>query len=337
MPKAQISSSSSSSSDDEAGATEPLNETNLKTTKYECPEDFVCFCHVPCSSTLTDHLMTGEKELWLIKAPASFNSECLSGVQVPLSGLQTLTVPAAAETGEGPQLFSVLASNRCSSELRLITRDRPSSDSAALAPMFSGLLNVCESYADCGVNRVPHVIPAAPAPSVPLGLKQRFLPFGSKTPTLTYIAESEVDGAAFGPSSTTLRPLVFKTFVEEASQDRQEDDGEEDGRKKKRKKKKEKRIKSEEMQEVLRVKQEPLDAFEEQTEIPFQEKRKKKRKKKDWEREEVEEGLEPSVRVKVEAVSVKSEPLDFFYGDAAEVSGKKKKKKRSKPDGGTSV
>uniref|UniRef100_A0A1A8GCZ6 CD3e molecule, epsilon associated protein n=1 Tax=Nothobranchius korthausae TaxID=1143690 RepID=A0A1A8GCZ6_9TELE len=320
---------SSSSSEDEAKnpAAEAPPETNRKKTKYECPEDFACFCHAPCSSTLTANLTTGEKELWLIKAPASFDPKCLSGVQVPLSGLQTATVPAAGETGGGSRVFSILASNRCSSELRLMTADRPASD-ATLAPTFSGLLNVCESYADGSANRVPRVIPIAPAPSIPPGLKQRFLPFGSKIPTLTYIAESEVDGAAFGPSSTTLRPLVFKTFVEEASQERQEDGAEEDGRKKKKKKKKERRIKSEEMQEVLRVKQEPLDAPEEEAAIPFQEKRKKKRKKKDWEREEVEEGLEPSVRVKVEAAAVKSEPSDFFHGGAAELWSKKKKKSK---------
>uniref|UniRef100_A0A8C6LQ98 CD3e molecule, epsilon associated protein n=1 Tax=Nothobranchius furzeri TaxID=105023 RepID=A0A8C6LQ98_NOTFU len=282
----------------------------------------------PCSSTLTANLTAGENELWLIKAPASFDPKC--GVRVPLSGLQTVTVPAAGETGGGPRVFSILASNRCSSELRLMTADRPSSDGATLAPTFSGLLNVCESYADGTANRVPRVIPIAPAPSIPPGLKQRFLPFGSKVPTLTYIAESEVDGAAFGPSSTTLRPLVFKTFVEEASQERREDGAEEDGRKKKKKKKKERRIKSEEMQEVLRVKQEPLDAPEEEAAIPFQEKRKRKRKKKDWEREEVEEGLEPSVRVK--AAAVKSEPVDFFYGGAAEPWSKKKKKSKHEGD-----
>ena len=44
----------------------------------------------------------------------------------------------------------------------------------------------------------------------------------------------------------------------------------------------------------------------------------------------MEEGLEPGVKVKVEQVSVKSEPVDSQYGDASEASGKKKKKKKSK-------
>lgn len=46
-----------------------------KTTRYQCPADFVSFCHRPCSSTLTESLKDKKNELWLIKAPASFNPE----------------------------------------------------------------------------------------------------------------------------------------------------------------------------------------------------------------------------------------------------------------------
>lgn len=274
----------------------------------------------------------------LLLPPSSF-----SDIKVPLSGLQTLKVPAAAggaKTGSGQQIYSILASTHGTSDLCLLTSDKQSSDGVVFGPTFSGLLNVCESYGDSSANQAPQVIPAAPAPSIPPGLKQRYHPFGSKTPTLTYVAESEVDGAAFGPSSTTLRPLVVKRFTEETWQ---EDEEEEEGRKKKKKKKKEKRIKTEredESLEVVRVKVEPVAEIQDEVmmELPFQEgdvleKRKKKKKKKDREREEVEEGLEPSVRVKEEEVIVKCEPIDTLYGDAAEGSGKKKKKKKkSKTD-----
>lgn len=270
--------------------------------------------------------------------PSSF-----SGMKVPLSGLQTLKVPAAAggaKTGSGHQIYSVLGSTHGTSELCLLTGDKRSSDGVVFGPAFSGLLNVCENYGDSSTNQAPQVIPAAPAPSIPPGLKQRFHPFGSKTPTLTCVAESEMDGAAFGPSSTTLRPLVVKRFAEETWQPEGEE--EEEGRKKK-KKKKEKRIKTEreESSVSVEVKVEPVTEIQDDVtmELPVreadvsEERRKKKKKKKDREREEVEEGVEPSVRVKVEQVTVKSEPVDTLYGDVAEGSAKKKKKKKkSKTD-----
>lgn len=343
MPR-DISSSSSEDEEDAPESAVKEKEPDKKTTRYECPADFVSFCHKPCSSTLTESLKNSKNELWLIKAPASFNPESFSSIKFPLSGLQTLKVPAAAggaTAGSGQQIYSVLASTHGASDLRLLTSDKRSSDVVSFGPKFSGLLNVCESYGDSSANQAPHVIPAAPAPSIPSGLKQRFHPFGSKTPTLTYVAESEVDGATFGPSSATLRPLVVKRFREETWREDKEEE-EEEGRKKK-KKKKEKRIKAEQedvSSMAVSVKVEPVAEIQDEgmTELLFQEgdmleeKRKKKKKKKDKEREEVEEGLEPSVRVKVEKVTVKTEPMDILYGDAAEGLKKKKKKKKSKTD-----
>ncbi|XP_037533641.1 CD3e molecule, epsilon associated protein [Nematolebias whitei] len=320
MPKDTSSSSSEDEAENGSESTAHRTETNKKSTKYDCPQDFVSFRPASCSSMLPDNLRDGENELWLIKAPSSFNPKSFRGLMVPLSGLQTLRVPSAAETGTSQQIYSVLASSHCSPELRLLTSDGRASDGAAFGPSFSGLLNVCESYGDSSTNQTPQVIPAAPAPSIPPGLKQRFHPFGSKTPTLTYVAENEADGAAFGPSSTTLRPLVVKRFLEEVVHEVEEDD--EDGRRKKKKKKKEKRVKSELIEEILQVKQEPVDVFQE-AEHPVEKSKKKKKKKED---REVEEGQEP--RVKVEPVSVKCEPMDVGYGDVAEFQEKKKRKKK---------
>ncbi|XP_008289316.1 DNA-directed RNA polymerase I subunit RPA34 [Stegastes partitus] len=324
MPKDISSSSSEDEADSPAtGSAAKQREAVSKTTRYQCPADFVSFSHVPCSSTLTDSLKSSNNELWLIKAPASFNPECFSGIKVPLSGLQTLKVPAAAggaKTASGQQIYSVLASNQGTAELHLLTSDKRSSDCMVFGPTFAGLLNVCESFGDSSRNQIPQVIPAAPAPSIPPGLKQRFHPFGSKTPTLT--AEDEADGAAFGPSSSTL-----KRSVEEAGQEEEEE--EEEGRKKKKKKKKDKRMKLEE--EAVKVKEEPAAEIQEQA--VQEEKRKKKKKKKDRERQEEEEE-EPGVEVKVEEeVTVKCEPMDASYGDAEESSGKKKKKKKKSKSG----
>ncbi|XP_056297697.1 CD3e molecule, epsilon associated protein [Pseudoliparis swirei] len=335
MPPAMSSSSSSSEGEEDSHPTEsPVarKETDKKTSTYQCPDDFVPFCHKPCSSTLTESLKNEDNELWLIKAPASFNPECFSGIKVPLSGIQTLKVPTApggAKTGSGQQVYSVLASPHGTSELHLLTSDEPLSSSVVFGPAFSGLINVCENYGDSGANQAPQVIPATLPPSLPTGLKQRFHPFGSKTPTLTCVAESEVDGAALGPSSATLRPLVVKRFVEETWQ-------EEEGRKGKKKKKKEKRIKTEVL-DVAEVKVEPVSEVQEEATmgLPFQqgdaseETRKKKKKRKDREREEVEEGVEPSV--KEEEVTVKCEPIDDSYGDV--VKGRKKKKKKKSKTG----
>ncbi|XP_043976054.1 CD3e molecule, epsilon associated protein [Gambusia affinis] len=326
MPKDVSSSSSEDETDNVATeTTKRQKEPARKTARLECPEDFVSFCHVPCRSTLADNLRNNENELWLIKAPASFDPLCFSGVQVPLSGLQTLKVPGPVQ-----QSYSVLASSR-PNDLHLLTSDSRTSDGFVFAPAFSGLLNICESYGDAGGERAPRVVPAAPAPAVPSGLKQRFHPFGSKTPKLTYVAENEADGAAFGPSTTTLRPLVMKQFVEDGGRVG-DDDEEEEGRKRKKKKKKEKRIKSEEAEVLLQMKREPPDENVDEAMTAAVAgktmKKKKKKKEEDREREEVEEGLEPSVNVKVEPVSVKCEPLDVLYGDAAESSGKRKKKKK---------
>ncbi|XP_077398071.1 DNA-directed RNA polymerase I subunit RPA34 isoform X2 [Festucalex cinctus] len=211
---------SSSSSEDEAESS--LAETSLrpkeieKSSKFQCPDDFVCFSHKPCRSTLTESLKSSKSELWLIKAPASFDPRCLRGASVNLSGFQTLQLCSAAGDGRSQRVYNILASNHGIADLRLLTTD---SSSPALGPAFSGLLSVGESYG--GVCMRPRVVRSASAPAIPPGLKQRFQPFGSKTPTAI-------------------------TATTEATQD-------EDGTRKK-KKKKDKHIKREE--EEVTIKQE---------------------------------------------------------------------------------
>ncbi|XP_034557672.1 CD3e molecule, epsilon associated protein [Notolabrus celidotus] len=341
MPR-DVSSSSSEEEEDSppTKSHQKQKQSNKKPTRYQCPADFVSFSHKPCSSTLTESLKNNNNELWLIKAPSNFKPECFSGINLPLSGLRTVKVPTAAgggQTGGSKQIFSILASPHGTSELCLLTGDKLQSDSHTFGPAFSGLLNVCESYGGSSANQTPHVIPATPAPSIPPGLKQRFLPFGSKTPTRSCVAKTEVDaGATFGSSSKTFRPWLVKRSAEETLQEEEEE--EDEGRKKKKKKKKdkkEKRVKTEVLDNYLEMgilKEEPVFETQEEVmmELPVEEKRKKKKKKKDREREEVEESVEPSVRVKQEVVTVKTEPIDILYGDLEEGSGKKKKKKKKK-------
>ncbi|XP_042342384.1 CD3e molecule, epsilon associated protein [Plectropomus leopardus] len=299
MPR-DISSSSSEDEEDNNTTKSPLKEkeSDKKASRYQCPADFVSFQHKPCSSTLTESLKNNKNELWLIKAPASFDPECFSGIKVPLSGLQTLKVPAAAggaKTGSSQQIYSVLASTHGTSELRLLTSDKQSSDSMVFGPMFSGLLNVCESYGDSSTNQAPQVIPAAPAPS------------------------------------------VAKRLVEETWREEEEEDGKKKKKKKKKEKRikteQEEEVVRVKQEPAAETQDKVMTELPLQEGEVSEEKRKKKKKKRDREREEVEEGLEPSVRVKEEEVTVKCEPIDTLYGDLVEGSGKKKKKKKkSKTD-----
>lgn len=165
------SSSSSSSEDEEcstAAPAEPQPTTESRRTRFQCPADFVSFRYKP-SSTLSSDSST---ELWLIKAPASFNPQSFSGVQLPLRSLETVSVPSADGT-EMP--YSVLGSSSNNSELRLLAPN------TKLAPPFSGLISISESHGDRGTDQALHVIPAVPPPSLPTGLKQRFQYFQTTT------------------------------------------------------------------------------------------------------------------------------------------------------------
>ncbi|XP_074535299.1 DNA-directed RNA polymerase I subunit RPA34 [Halichoeres trimaculatus] len=349
MPRDISPSSSEDEADKRATKSPEKQKRNEKPTKYQCPADFVSFCHKPCSSTLTESLKNNNNELWLIKAPANFKPECFSGLKVPLSGLKTLKVPAAAggvQTGAGAQIYSVMASTHGTSGLCLLTGDQHDSDNQVFGPAFSGLLNVCENFGGSSATQAPQVIPAIPAPAIPPGLKQRFHPFGSKAPPMTCMEESEVDGASFGSLSTTPRPLKRSG----------EEHVEEEGRKKKKKKKKEKETEAEEADKYLQeIKVEPEADTQEEAMMVEEKKKKKKKKEKETEAEQADEYLkeikvEPEAdtqeegmmveekkkkkkkkdreRVEVEEVTVKTEPIDSSCEDGAEGSGKKKKKKK---------
>lgn len=236
-------------------------------------------------------------------------SSSFQGIQVPLSGLQTLKVHAPE--GGDQRNYNVSASTHGTSELYLLTSDKNSSESLVFGPTFSGLLTVCESYGDKSGNQPLQVIPAAPAPSIPPGLTHRFPILNLTTSTQTCAAKNEPEELA-------------KHFIEETGEE------EEEGRKKKKKRKKEKKIKLEQEEETdtLRVSENVSEIQDEvKTEPPFQEgsvleekKRKKKKKKKDNEQKETEQV--------VEEVMVKCEPEDSWNHDAVEGSNKKKKKKR---------
>lgn len=248
-------------------------------------------------------------------------SYSFSSLKMPLSGLQTMQAPAQQTHGGGNtrQIYSVLGGPSGAADLRLLTSHPQTLNLVVCAPAFSGLLNICEGYGDCSTNQTPIAIPATPAPTVPPGLRQRFQPFGSRTPTLSRLmADTPLPSSPETPLRVTLDP------------------GEE-RKSKKKKKRKDKLIKTEEEEEeVVRVKQELLDMSpEESYELPGQEaelseekKRKKKKKKKDKDRGEAGGTVDLSFNVIKQEVEVKVEPMDCSYGDV-EDSGKKKKMKKN--------
>ncbi|XP_014069595.1 DNA-directed RNA polymerase I subunit RPA34 [Salmo salar] len=318
-----------SSSSDEASDTQEVPQKRRKqASRYQCPADFVEFAHKPCASTLIERVCEDNTELWLIKAPSSFNLDSFSSLKMPLSGLQTMQAPAQQTHGGGNtrQIYSVLGGPSGAADLRLLTSHPQTLNLVVCAPAFSGLLNICESYGDCSTNQTPIAIPATPAPTVPPGLRQRFQPFGSRTPTLSRLMEDTPDTPLSSTPETPLRVTL--------------DPGEE--RKSKKKKKKDQLIKTEEeMEEVVRVKQELLEMThspEEPYELPGQEaelseeKRKKKKKKKDKDRGKVEDTVYSSFNVIKEEVEVKVEPMDSSYGEVEDSGKRKKKMKRNRHD-----
>ncbi|XP_043114152.1 CD3e molecule, epsilon associated protein [Puntigrus tetrazona] len=257
-----------------------------RVSKYQCPAGFASMQY---SSACALQDEEGDKELWLIKAPARFDPKCFKNLQVPLSGLQMVQ-----SSDPSSQIYSILSSRTAPSDLRLLISEEKCQKPVICSSGFSGVLKISESYGNCSENQGPVPIPAAPAPSIPAGLRQRFQPFGSSTPVQSEVAV--VSPAA--PKRTSQEPI----------------EGEE------RKKKKKKKEKRQEDSEVVFIKEEETqidcDQISELKEGEPTEERKRKKKKMKKEKER-----------RIEDV-VKTEPLHPSYGDCVDTPGKTKKKKK---------
>lgn len=204
--------------------------------------------------------------------------------------------------GTTPQVYSVLNSGTAPSDLHLLIADRRNQTTSLSASAFSGVLNISESYENCSENQGPIAIPAAPAPCIPPGLKQRFQPFGSS------VAAHVAAVSSTSPERTTLNPDVS-------------------GERRKKKKKKSKRNEEEANQDVY-IKEEEMQTESHQIELPdvpleeapAEERRKKKKTKREKERSE--EMVDSSL-------IFKTEPLDASYPDIDTPVKKKKKKSRN--------
>ncbi|XP_061537507.1 CD3e molecule, epsilon associated protein [Phycodurus eques] len=237
-----------------------------ETSKYECPDDFVS-----SRRPLTDLLKGNESEVWLVKTPAGFEPRSLHGVEVNLCGFQTLTLPSAGDASDGQPVYNILASDHGTADLRLLA-----AGSAAVGPAFCGLLSVYESYGSAGAP--PPVARAAPAPTIPPGLKQRFRPFGSETPITTRETRDQ-DGKTKKKKKKDERikaepgdlEVTVKQEVEEPAQEHRED-------KKRKKKEKEELV---QVKQEVESEQEVADAWYKNDGSAKKKKKKEKKIKKD--------------------------------------------------------
>lgn len=165
----QDTSSSSSEDEDHSAASAVPEATGSRTSRFQCPPDFVPCNYKPCSGTQN---ISSDAEIWLIKAPANFDPQSFSGVKLNLHGLERVSVPLADGTEKA---YNVLSSPTPCPELRLMVPP------GKLGPSLSGVVNISETNIDHSTNRALHVIPAIPPPSIPPGLKQRFQHYQAPT------------------------------------------------------------------------------------------------------------------------------------------------------------
>ncbi|XP_063061007.1 CD3e molecule, epsilon associated protein [Engraulis encrasicolus] len=328
---------------DSSGDEDVTPEAQKKRILYECPEDFTATSYTPCLGAQGSTVFDGNKELWLIKAPSNFDSRRLSGMKLPLMGLQSVQTADPGTTGAAQQQILSILGRRSTptTGFRLLTTDPKRLDAHLCAPAFSGMLNISESYGDCSSNQGPIPVPAAPAPCLPDGLRQRFFPFGSGRPVIT-TTPMEEEGPEEASAPTHLPRTAYTTAVDSAIPPAAVMVKQEKEQETPRKRKKDKRVKMEvgeaavpepapepvafPLPVVVKVERPDLG-----TQASEERKEKKKKKKKDKEKERERDG-----EAEVETVVVKTERVGDAYvvikQEPGEPAPKKKKKKKSKTD-----
>ncbi|XP_065276764.1 DNA-directed RNA polymerase I subunit RPA34 [Emys orbicularis] len=184
--------------------------------RFQCPPDFSPSPFAP------EELRGPSKELWLIRAPADFSPDSLDGCAVPLVGFQTLKTRS-----DGTQrVFDIhSALEEPGSPYLLVSSTR--SGQLSCAASFHGCMRICERFGDPSSRSPGQAVAARPAPQVPEGLRQRFLPFGGSP------KQQCPEAATSTPATEVL------------------------GSARKKKKKKKKRVKEEPVELLVSIKQEP--------------------------------------------------------------------------------
>ncbi|XP_070569418.1 DNA-directed RNA polymerase I subunit RPA34-like [Ptychodera flava] len=167
---------SESESEVEADSNEGPPPTQTK-MKFDCPDDFAEVSYHDSSGPTVEDVGSG-KELWLIRMPYNFDASKLNGQTVVLDGSQRIL-----QEGDSDIAYEVQSSTTKLSETSNLNVLLPSKKSKRLAPAppISGQMNIIQS-----IDIPPMKIPQPPAPKyteLPEGVKLRYKPFGSLTPT----------------------------------------------------------------------------------------------------------------------------------------------------------
>uniref|UniRef100_A0A452I4V0 CD3e molecule associated protein n=1 Tax=Gopherus agassizii TaxID=38772 RepID=A0A452I4V0_9SAUR len=186
--------------------------------RFQCPPDFSPSPFRPGTPFAPEELRG--KELWLIRAPADFSPDSLNGCAVPLVGFQTLKTKFDGTQ----QVFDIHSALEESGSPYLLVSSTHS-DQLSCAASFHGCMRICERFGDPSSRSPGQAVRARPAPQVPEGLRQRFLPFGSSP------KQQCPEAATSTPATDVLGSA--------------------------RKKKKKKRVKEEPMELLVSIKQEP--------------------------------------------------------------------------------
>ncbi|XP_015669340.1 DNA-directed RNA polymerase I subunit RPA34 [Protobothrops mucrosquamatus] len=143
--------------------------------RFQCPEEFCARHFAPGAALCAESLAAPGTRLLLIRGPADFRPESLDGRSLTLLGSRLLRAP---QPDGSQRVYSLHGSREESGARLLVAAGRP--DGLACAQPFSGCLRIQERYGEPGAARPLFPVAERPAPRVPGGLKQRFLPFGAR-------------------------------------------------------------------------------------------------------------------------------------------------------------
>ncbi|XP_063168170.1 DNA-directed RNA polymerase I subunit RPA34 [Candoia aspera] len=143
--------------------------------RFQCPEEFCARRFAPGPALCPETLRGPAKQLLLIRAPASFSPESLTGHTMPPCSSHTVKASQLDGTLKVYSLQMSLEDPGSSARL-LIPSGQPGH--LICAPPFSGSLSIWERYGDPSATQPLFPVAGRPAPQAPEGLKQRFFPFG---------------------------------------------------------------------------------------------------------------------------------------------------------------
>ncbi|GAB1603223.1 glutamic acid-rich protein-like isoform X1 [Argonauta hians] len=141
---------------------------------YECPRGFQLVCDEEEGMKVSDVNQEGI-ELWLIKSPVDFDIRNLSGHKIKSK--------FSVQSGNDDNVKYVVKANTNTTELnsyQCLFRHNSQAETIKVGPKFNGQLDITKVYKM--PSSVDVQIPMKTLPHIPSGLKQRYVPFGSRSP-----------------------------------------------------------------------------------------------------------------------------------------------------------